>query len=279
MRKTFLARRNALLSSTRASWGAFALACAVLVLLMRLVAPNLFWHAAAPVFRAADALAAASRSFFSGFRNATILTLENERLARENAALGSENRALLQQASSIAALIGAESSAEGLRGVVAGVVARPPTSPYDTLIIARGAKAGITAGQEAFADGGVPIGVVSAVFPDFSRVTLFSAPGMRVDGWIGPRAVPVTLRGAGGGTLRASLPRSVEVKAGDAVFVPGPGALPIGNVARVDDDPLLPVITIHIQPATNLFSLTWLELRGPSAELLDAIFQATSTLP
>ena len=35
-------------------------------------------------------------------------------------------------------------------GILAGVVARPPESPYDTLVLAAGKNAGVTLGMEVF---------------------------------------------------------------------------------------------------------------------------------
>ena len=58
-------------------------------------------------------------------------------------------------------------------GIIAGIVARPPASPYDTLVLSAGSEEGVTLGMEAFGAGGVPLGVVSSVLANFSRVTLF----------------------------------------------------------------------------------------------------------
>ncbi|MFA6414794.1 MAG: rod shape-determining protein MreC [Candidatus Paceibacterota bacterium] len=271
MKRTFLARRNALLSSTNVSWGAFLLAFAVLVLLVRIFLPNMFWFAFTPAFRAADALAAKGDLFLSSFGDAAVLTARNELLQSQNAELASENEALQKRTGTLQSLSGS--------GIVAGVVARPPASPYDTLTLSAGAKEGVLIGMEAFGPGGVPLGVVSAVLPDFSRVTLLSAPALVTEGWVGHSNIPLTIVGAGGGALRASLARSTGVVVGDAVFAPGPGALPVGSVVRIDSDPSSPVVTLQIQPALNLFSITMVELRATGPTFVNALSWATSTLP
>ena len=272
MKRTFLAKRNALLSSAGLSWGAYALIFAVLVLLVRLLAPNLFWQAFTPAFNAADALAAKSHFFFSSFDDAATLSLRNEQLIHENAALANENQTLLEKARGIAAL----GAAAGIR---AGVVARPPESPYDTLVLAGGSADGIRKGMEAFGAGGVPLGIVSSVSASFSRVTLFSAPGVVTDGWVGHQGLPLTIAGAGAGAMNASLARSAPVSAGDTVFAPGPGMLPLGTVVRIDSDPSAPGVTLHIQSSLNLFSVTWVLLRDTGAAFVGALREATSTLP
>ena len=97
MKRTFLAKRNALLSSTNISWGALALAGAIFLLLLRLLAPNFFWQVFTPLFRVSDTLALESHIFFNSFGDTATLALQNERLMNENAALVSENQALLQK--------------------------------------------------------------------------------------------------------------------------------------------------------------------------------------
>lgn len=280
MKKTFLARRNALFSSADASWGVYALIAAFVLLAVRLVAPDLFWRAVAPVFRVADATAAQSHLFFSGFRNTAQLALHNERLLRENAALSALNQELLQKDLSLEALLGAPGGASGTGlNILAGVVARPPESPYDILILAKGSDTGVGIGQEVYGEGGVPVGIVSSVTAGFSRVTLFSSPGTSIHGWAGRATVPIVINGSGGGSMSATLARATGVAVGDTVFVPGPGMLPIGTVVRIDSDPLSPSVTLRIRPLINMFSITWVVLRETGTALIGAFSQASSTLP
>lgn len=255
MKRTYLAKRNALFSSTNFSWGAYALILAISVLLLRLLAPNLFWNIFTPIFHASDSLALKSHMFFNSFGNIAELALQNEKLVNENVALANENKALIQKFSSIDGL-----TADN-KGIIAGVVARPPESPYDILVISAGSDEGVTEGMEAFGAGGVPLGIVSSVTVDFSRITLFSSPGMATGGWVGETSLPIIINGAGAGTINASVPRSADLVVGDVVFVPGPGMLPIGIVSRVDSDPASPSVVLRITPAINLFSTTWVAVR------------------
>lgn len=256
MKKTFLAKRNILLSSSGVSWGAIAIAFAVIVLLMRIIAPNFFWHVATPIFRSADALAGKSHSFLNSFGDIAKLASQNEQLKEENTALASENQILSKKIENISDLKNISD------GVLAGVIVRPPESPYDTLVISAGKNESIAVGQKVFGIGGVPIGIISSVLDDFSRVTLFSAPGTNTNGWIGRDSLPLTLSGAGAGTLNAVIARSAEIAVGDIVFAPGPGMLPIGTVVRIDSDLSSPSVTLRIQPTINIFSITWVVVRN-----------------
>ena len=255
MRKLFSPRRNALLSSASVSWGGAALVVVALLLFIRLAAPDLFWTIFAPAFGASDAAALSAHRFVSGFGESASLSLENERLSEENAAYALENRALKEKLESISEL------APGAPEIIAGVVARPPTSPYDTLILSAGSGSGVAEGMMALGNSGVPLGSVSSVWRNFSQVTLYSAPGVETQGWVGAARLPVIVRGEGGGSMSASAPRLAEIKEGDLVSIPGPGALPLGVVARVESDPLSSSATLRISPTFNLFSLTWVALK------------------
>jgi len=269
MKKTFLTRRNAILSSAGIPWGGLAIFLVLIALFLRLLAPNFFLGILAPLYRAADAVAEGSNYFISGFKNTAELSIRNLQLQEENTALANENKALRQKEKAIAELGGS--------GIIAGVVARPPESPYDTLVLAVGEKDGVTLGMEAFGAGGVPLGIVSSLSADFSRITLFSAPHVSVNGWVGDNSIPLTLYGAGAGAFSATAPRTANIAVGDTVFLPEPGALPIGKIARIDSDLSLPSVTLHISPALNIFSITWVILRTTGAVFSGVPVCATST--
>ncbi len=279
MRKTFSARHNALFSSTELSWGAYALTFSVFLLLIRLAAPNFFLQVCAPIFRSADYLTAETQRFFASFSDTASLALANGNLLEQNNALINENQTLIQKTASLEALLGSATDETAKRAgeILAGVVARPPESPYDVLVLAQGSQAGVAIGQEAYGAGGVPIGVVSSVTSDFSRVTLFSSWGMDVHGWIGSATLPLTIQGVGGGSLIASISRAANIAVGDIVSVPGPGALPIGKVVRIDSDPSSPSVVLRIMPILNPFSITWVVLRDSGAMFGNALRSATST--
>lgn len=257
MKRTYLAKRNALIGSARLSWGAYALLFALLLLFFRLAFPDAFAAAAAPVMRASSAVSGGTHAFFSRFGNAEALTLENEQLREEQAALAALNEALRQKLEAV------EGLAPAAPEVIAGVLARPPVSPYDTLIISAGTEHGVSIGMAAYAPGGVPIGAVSEALAQFSRITLYSSPGIVVSGWVG--SVPIEIRGKGGGSYQAAASRTAGIRAGDIVYAMGPGKLLLGSVARIDSDPTLSSVTLHITGAANLFSLSWIGLSGGGA--------------
>lgn len=245
--------------------GIALLAAAALLLLARFAAPNLFLAVASPFFGASSGISNTTHGFFASFGNARAVAEKNTTLMQENAALSLENRTLEERLADISPLAAAASG-----GITAGVLARPPVAPYDTFILGAGAQAGVARGMEAFGTGGIPLGFVTASSASFSRVTLFSAPGTESTAWVGALRVPVTLVGAGAGAFTASVPRAATVAVGDGVFVPGPGALPVGTVSKVGGDASSPVATIYIRPAVNPFSITWVLLRDTGQSFMTA---------
>lgn len=258
MKMTYLAKRNAILSRENISWGSGALAFAIIILLLRLIVPSAFAATVAPAFKLSNSVTAIGHEFFSVFGDTAKLSIKNEELVRQNSALSEENQALSTKLSDLAGLRGSLSSANN---IVAGIVARPPVSPYDTFLVSGGFDIGVTLGQEAFGPGGVPLGTVTEVSDTSARVTLFTAPGVTTSGWVGKTKVPLTLLGRGGGAFEAAASRSSAIAEGDTVYLPGPGALPAGTVLRIDSDQSSPSETLRIQSAINLFSITWIELR------------------
>ncbi len=260
MKRIYLAKRNAILSRENFSWGLGALVFALIMLALRFLAPDVFMASVTPVIRLSQAITGGSRAFFSSFANATALSAKNENLMIQNVAFANENQALTQKIADLTALQGR--SALPAESIVASVILRPPESPYDTFLVNTGSAVGVTLGMEAFGPGGVPLGLVTEVAEKSARVTLFSAPGMTTLGWVGTTKIPLTLIGRGAGVLDATVSRSAPITIGDIVYLPGPGALPVGSVVRIDGNPAAPSVVLRIQNALNLFSVMWVELRA-----------------
>lgn len=277
MKKTYSARRNALFTLTELSWGARGLLLVALLLVVRLAMPNVFWQITSPLFRAANAVAGVNHAFLSSFTNAATVSLENDELRKQNESLVVLNATLMQKLGASEGASAGAASPKGEEGIRAEVVARPPESPYDVIVLAQGTRAGVSLGMEAFGPSGAPLGVVAAVSQDFSHVLLFSSPDVRTAGWVGSESVPVTIVGAGGGALQVSLARSANVSVGDTLYVPGPGMLPLGIVARVDDDPSSPAVILRIRPLSNPFSLGAVTLRATGVRGSATLLVATST--
>jgi cell shape-determining protein MreC len=237
-------------NSNRVSFsaGLLALAAAVLVLfvfLFRLFFPGAFFALVSPLWSLGNQASAG----LSGAGDA------DGALLQENAELKNENEALKARLKDVGALEGIPTEA----GILAGVLARPPVSPYDTLVLAKGTDAGISLGDIVFAEG-VPVGRVVEAASGSSRARLYSSTGERTEGWLGEERVPVTLLGEGAGTFSATVARELIASEGDIVYFPGPGAFPAGVVRKVKRDAASPSASLSIEPLVNPFSLTYVRV-------------------
>jgi len=137
------------------------------------------------------------------------------------------------------------------------VLERPPFGPYDELIIDIGKDKGLTVKDKIYAPGKILIGEVGAVLGKTSKVILFSSPGNKYEVLIGPRHVPATAIGRGGGQYETHVARDIPIKEGDFIEVASLSDLPFAVVTSVISDPAQPFETILFAPVVNVYQLRW----------------------
>ncbi len=123
-------------------------------------------------------------------------------------------------------------SASSSPQIVAGVLARPPYTPYDTVVIDKGSEDGIVEYAPVYHGKGIALGYVHAVFSHMSYVTLFSSPGVESTVYIFGANLFTTAYGEGGGVVHLSVPQGVSLTRGDAVVLP---SLHTGTLGTVDE--------------------------------------------
>lgn len=176
---------------------------------------------ATPVWQGRNFVSTNLRGFFSFFSSRTALVEEN-RLLRER--LDSQEKLLVSfraDDSSRASLALELGRAEGGEGVVAGVLVRPPETPFDTLVIDAGTSEGIQSGELVTLVEGPAIGRVFQTFSHTSQVILYSTHNEKTDALLERNTVPVTLVGRGGGNFELILSRETGVEIGDRILTLG----------------------------------------------------------
>jgi cell shape-determining protein MreC len=248
-------------------WGGLSVVVVLVLLLVRIALPGVFVSLTTPLAGSGTSMAAGVGNVFSGFNSKQKLASENSSLTEQNLELTNENTVLSARTQDLTKLLGGTSSTGLGTGdeLLAGVLARPPESPYDTLTISSGSADGVTLNATVFAQGGIPIGSIKHVYTHSAQASLYSTPGRSTDGWVGEDRTPLTITGAGSGAFTSSIPKTSSVIVGDSVYVPGPGAVPIGTVIRIDSDPASPTVTLQIQPLVNLFTVTWVDVSRSSS--------------
>lgn len=140
--------------------------------------------------------------------------------------------------------------------ILADVIVRPGMSLYDTIIVNAGENLHIQAGSVVKAHGIVPIGYISDVYKNSSRVTLYSAPGVQTDGIVEVNNLWTTLVGRGGGGFEINLPQSVVFTEGMRVIAPGDLQELLATAEEIISDPRDPGQTILLSSPVNIHELT-----------------------
>lgn len=149
--------------------------------------------------------------------------------------------------------------------VLAAVIARPPFSPYDTLMLDVGSAEGVFEGALVSAGGGVVIGRTSQVEEHTARAVLFSAPGEVHQALVmlsakGGSVVPVSLSGQGSGSFKAEVPSGTVVSVGDSVVLPSIGSLFTARIEALEESRGESFITLYLRMPVNAQELRFVEV-------------------
>ncbi|MBU6370490.1 MAG: rod shape-determining protein MreC [Patescibacteria group bacterium] len=224
-------------------------------------------------------LFAVSRPFWEGknlvaswLSNLGAIARTKESLAAENASLAAELSAekadaalvetLQNENAGLKAALGRKTA--GKNGILAAVLAKPPFSPYDTLVIDAGTADGVAAGDQVVADGFVPIGFVSETFAHESKATLYSSSGVSTRVLVGSSSIETLATGMGGGALEIRLPSGSDVAVGDAVSAPSISTNIVGTVESVASKPSDSLETVLVSLPVNIANIRFVEIVSPS---------------
>ncbi len=262
MKKQFYPRTTSAGLLRRVSlFSALAGVVILVFLLLRFVFPSAFFFLATPLWQVGNTLTTSVDSLWGGLASKQALMKEAATLQSERDALFQENQTLTAKLSDVQkTLQGGE--VKDIT-VVAGVIARPPVSPYDTLIISLPISYSPNNGTLVVGTGGAPLGTIANVSGTTANVTLFSSSGRSTEGWIGESRTPITLIGSGTGSFEATLSGAATVTEGDPVYIPGPGALYLGKIIKVQKDDTTQKLHLFIRSAVNPFTISSVGIRTP----------------
>ncbi len=142
------------------------------------------------------------------------------------------------------------------RHLLAGIIARPPGTPYDTLLLDAGSDLGVVPGAPVFA-GTVQIGQIDTVYGGTARATLYSAPGQSYQALLttAKGSVPISVEGQGAGSLQARVPAGTTANVGDTVVFPGVAGALMAKVSAVSAPEGESFKTLYLHMPVNLFDL------------------------
>ncbi len=220
---------------------------------------TMLWRVATPVL---------AHNPFAGvvgtLRTSASLAHENEALRAQLASTSSalaDRDLLYQENLGLKARMGRDGV---IRTLLASVVSRPPTVPYDTLMIDAGHMQGVSDAALVYAGGTTVIGEIDAVYENTARVVLFSAPGQSYQGMLMEStthpAVPVIVEGQGGGTMTAEVPIGSAVTVGDTILLPGVAGGFLAKVVAVTTKKGESFTTLYMRLPANAQELRFVEI-------------------
>lgn len=176
-----------------------------------------------PVASIESGTVASSGTILELLRSKRALVDENARLKQEMRDLNAKGVAMTlleAENESLRAFAGRNPEKGRLR---AGILLRPPETPYDSLVIDAGQESGIRKGDKVYAYGALALGTVEEVGPRRARVTLYSSPGVSTSADIlqATTSVSVSLIGQGGGNFIVQLPRGAIAATNSPIALPG----------------------------------------------------------
>jgi cell shape-determining protein MreC len=150
--------------------------------------------------------------------------------------------------------------ASGFASIVpARVIARPPRTHYDTLVLDAGAEAGIRE-NDVVAVSGIALGRIASVDSRSSLAQLFSSPQLEHDVVLGePQAVAIAT-GLGGGAFEVELPQEVQVNPGDAVRIPRSETLVLGIVVEIEGEATDATKTVRFRSPASVYALDYVSV-------------------
>jgi len=207
----------------------------------------------------------ATSSVIGGVHSAGTNLLALPQLARNNARLRQQNRALRESnanlhelAQTYAAQVRIRPVVDLYRGIEARVIGFPPENQERVVTIDRGSKAGVVKDDGVVAPGGV-VGRIASVGPFFSQVTLITDYTSRLPAVVRRGRWWGIAQGNISSVLMQYIPQDAPIKLGDTV-VTGAGrsfhaGIPIGVVTKIERNDAMLYQTAVLKPMVDPGSL------------------------
>ena len=141
--------------------------------------------------------------------------------------------------------------------MLARVLSKPPQSPYDTLVLDVGSTDGVVVGDKVYLSGDVILGLVTAVTPHTSLVTLFSSSSQKEELVLERTGASFEVTGAGQANLEVATPKDTDVLWGDSFVYPSLSPAVVGSVYYIDTTSQSSFKTIYIRIPGNVFAAKW----------------------
>lgn len=144
--------------------------------------------------------------------------------------------------------------------ILASILSKPNRSAYDSLVVDIGTNDGVSVGQKVFAHGNILMGEIVEVFPNLSKVKLFSTGGEKIEVVFSGSDIYLLAVGRGGGGFDVTAPRDLHIEEGMEVFAPGMEHREIAVVAGIVSDQRSSFQKVILRSPVNIQELKWVEI-------------------
>lgn len=150
---------------------------------------------------------------------------------------------------------------EAKNTILARVLANPGVTFYDSMTIDQGENAGIKKDDKVlYYD--VPIGLISDVYKNTAKVSLYSSYGNEFDVKIGGNSFSTKAVARGGGNFVAKVPKGTDINEGDIVKIPQIGNKVFATVEKIESKPADTFETVYFKSPINVFEIGWVEVKS-----------------
>jgi len=245
---------------------------------------------ATPFWKTRDSLRATVVATYDSLDSTQSLVAENIALHNELSTMRRENfmaQITMHENETLRSLLGRVDTKKNL--VPAAIVNEDTYSPYESFVIDRGTRDGLTDHMLVLSPEGFALGSIYRALDTTSVVTKFSAPTIKTEVLLNATTtIHTSMQGYGGGTMVLRVPRDLEVTEGTDVVLPNFVASPIGTVARVELTPQDAYQTVYVSSPVNVYQVhyvfvdttnSWNPTDSPTIELATTTEAVVKTEP
>lgn len=234
--------------------GVTMLICVSVLMLLPRVVNVAVSMVVAPINHAKTWVAHSGNSLPQYFRNRSDLIDEILDLQAQIAASSGDHytaKAFVKENSELRSLLGDS----GEERVLAGIIGRPGSLPYDSLMIDQGTVDGVVTGAPVYIGENTVIGVVKNATLHTALVELITTVGFSATVYIIGPDIYTNAVGIGGGQLRVGVPQGILLQEGDSVVLPSITSGIYGTISLVQSEPSRPEQYGYVSPKIPLASM------------------------
>ncbi|MEK7514670.1 MAG: rod shape-determining protein MreC [Patescibacteria group bacterium] len=183
-----------------------------------------------------------------------------EKQAAQVRELKFENEAVRSENSALRGLLSIEKNSETVR---AGILTRPPRTPFDVFTLDAGLSDGVRAGSRVLYAHSALLGDVVEIGKAVSKVELLSSPGKITDAIVESRGSAIELTGRGGGNFIAVLPQDFDIEVDDVIVTPGKQGYVVARVAAVVSNPTDSLKRVLLTSPVNIQEVRFVDIVLP----------------